>query len=498
MSYTAKAIAFSTYTDQNGNVVTSSSSATAESNISYADAYNIAYQIALEVAQSVASNDSNIINSTLNIISNGLFGAYPVNNGSITSTDISNIPINYTVPGSTISGYIDTTTYGSGYTNFTLTQENIGTLPVLNIVSDCDPLPMYAGVTYFTNTLPRIGFGGGNTINSSNWYYTSIPYYGGISLNNLPPPVSNTSTTLYPLGAVGIVANGIPIFIASAGSDLPPDPNTTGGTVTKGPDGFFFDPIVFATRYGVDQAGGHPSSPPINQYHYHDQSFLYQIDSNGNIITNTAWQTSKINNQLVYNLSPYFQNGSYNGDYYRHPYGHSKILGFSLDGFPMYGPFGYSDPLNSSSKIIIMKSSYQLRNPNAPLYSTYSSNGYVVGEDPPSSGTINQRVPFSATGPGYTTSTDGITTNSSGYVVAIINGGFVQDYQYINGLGLLDEYNGRYCVTPDYPNGTYAYFMTFTYPYMVGKRTRNTLFNLPATKKTNKYATVSNGILTQL
>ena len=25
---------------------------------------------------------------------------------------------------------------------------------------------------------------------------------------------------------------------------------------------------------------------------------------------------------------------------------------------------------------------------------------------------------------------------------------------------ILDENNGRYCVTPDYPNGTFAYFAT--------------------------------------
>ena len=38
-------------------------------------------------------------------------------------------------------------------------------------------------------------------------------------------------------------------------------------------------------------------------------------------------------------------------------------------------------------------------------------------------------------------------------------GFFVEDYVY-DGLGDLDEHNGRFCVTPDYPNGTYAYFTT--------------------------------------
>jgi hypothetical protein len=41
-------------------------------------------------------------------------------------------------------------------------------------------------------------------------------------------------------------------------------------------------------------------------------------------------------------------------------------------------------------------------------------------------------------------------------------GTFIQDYIYdstVTGRHL-DQYNGRTCVTPEFPNGTYAYFMT--------------------------------------
>ena len=34
-------------------------------------------------------------------------------------------------------------------------------------------------------------------------------------------------------------------------------------------------------------------------------------------------------------------------------------------------------------------------------------------------------------------------------------GFFIEDYEYL-GNGDLDENNGRYCITPDYPNGTFA------------------------------------------
>ena len=56
-------------------------------------------------------------------------------------------------------------------------------------------------------------------------------------------------------------------------------------------------------------------------------------------------------------------------------------------------------------------------------------------------------------------------------------GYFREDYEFIAHPGqdeFLDVHNGRWCVTPEYPNGTYAYFATVdenwnsAYPYVVG------------------------------
>ena len=53
-------------------------------------------------------------------------------------------------------------------------------------------------------------------------------------------------------------------------------------------------------------------------------------------------------------------------------------------------------------------------------------------------------------------------------------GKYIEDYEYVQGLGHLDQYNGRVCVTPEYPLGTYAYFVTIdsnqvpVYPYTIG------------------------------
>ena len=45
-------------------------------------------------------------------------------------------------------------------------------------------------------------------------------------------------------------------------------------------------------------------------------------------------------------------------------------------------------------------------------------------------------------------------------------GTFVQDWEYVAGLGDLDECNGRTGVTPEFPGGIYHYTVTDTYPFI--------------------------------
>ncbi len=109
---------------------------------------------------------------------------------------------------------------------------------------------------------------------------------------------------------------------------------------------------------------------------------------------------------------------------------HSPLLGFAKDGFPIYGPYGYSESFNPSSQIKRLDTSYRLKQSASRLQGPDFSN-YASGT-------------------------------------------FVQDYEYVSNLGDLDDHNGRSCVTPEFPNGTYAYFTTMTsgyqpaYPYVIG------------------------------
>ena len=67
------------------------------------------------------------------------------------------------------------------------------------------------------------------------------------------------------------------------------------------------------------------------------------------------------------------------------------------------------------------------------------------------------------------------------------SGYFIDDYEFI-GTGSLDEFNGRFCITPEFPDGIYAYFYTIvistpgggqnvpsgiaipSYPYVIGPK----------------------------
>ena len=100
---------------------------------------------------------------------------------------------------------------------------------------------------------------------------------------------------------------------------------------------------------------------------------------------------------------------------------HSPIIGWAYDGNPIYGPYGHSDPMDDNSSIIL-------------LTPGYVKNVGIVSDRP--------------------------TGFSEGF--------FIEDHSF-NGSGDLDESNGRYCRTPDYPNGVYAYFVGVSTNLTTGK-----------------------------
>lgn len=103
--------------------------------------------------------------------------------------------------------------------------------------------------------------------------------------------------------------------------------------------------------------------------------------------------------------------------------GKMMMVGYAADGFPIYYKYGYKDANDSTSTVMELQSSYRLKS----------------GERPG----------------------DGNTAPCGEY-----SGIYTNDYEYVEGLGDLDECNGRYGITPDYPDGTYYYVITDSYPYL--------------------------------
>jgi hypothetical protein len=134
---------------------------------------------------------------------------------------------------------------------------------------------------------------------------------------------------------------------------------------------------------------------------------------------------------------------------------HSPIIGWAYDGNPIYGPYGYSSI--SGGSITQLKSGYSLD---------------LKSGRPPTS---DFPVEF-----------------------------FVEDFTWFNNNDdtILDENNGRYCVTPEYPNGVYAYFATIdtvpsadgifkgfkqpVFPYLIGSSYKSSPISFNFKKRSNQ------------
>lgn len=117
---------------------------------------------------------------------------------------------------------------------------------------------------------------------------------------------------------------------------------------------------------------------------------------------------------------------------------HSPLIGWAYDGNPIYGCYGYTDPDSTTSTIKLIES-------------------------------------------GYTIDITQVEDRPSGFE----SGLFLEDYIF-NDSGDLDKHNGRFTKTPEFPNGTYAYFATLkldsftgdlvsSFPYFIGNSYRSNI-----------------------
>ena len=281
---------------------------------------------------------------------------------------------------------------------------------------------------------------------STNWVYvstTGVPSYitgpfldGNPSLTtnqnaifkiSLNPTMNAGAGTATSGGNIGIFINGVAMFDYRDGvawntntnslcGGLPgmsPCPGGPGSSQSWNRD------AVLAEKGGFDCSKGHPAN---GNYHHHQNPSAFDLDLT--VISNIC--------------TLYDAEGLYAID----STVHSPLIGFSYDGYPVYGAYGYKNA-DGTGGITRIKSGYQLRNISTRTV-------WADGTDVPDGPAVTVTYPL-----GY----------------------FREDYEFVNHAGAadyLDVHNGRFCVTPEYPNGMYCYFATVNsdwnsaYPYLIG------------------------------
>jgi hypothetical protein len=211
----------------------------------------------------------------------------------------------------------------------------------------------------------------------------------------LTPTLASTTTTLYRT-AVAYITNGVKLDPETAGT-CPSTATTLNGTgcnQAMGTDTWLLEAKGGSFVFGTDNSNGH--TQPNGAYHYHAMPEGH--------LTKIGKGTDKTNPTTA----------------------DIALVGFALDGFPLYARYGYTTATDATSTVKVITGSYQLR--------TVTEIEAAVGSTRP------------------TTSVFALGT-------------FTQDYKYVAGSGDLDECNGRYGVTPEFPNGIYHYYITDTFPY---------------------------------
>lgn len=307
---------------------------------------------------------------------------------------------------------------------------------------------------------------------SANWVYIRTtglashimgPWYlDAAKTQNFPNFPSNTAVvyriprtptipvtkTLTGLGATGRMVNGVSMFdsrdafsyVNASATDATPTNGLTGDGIWNR-DGYHNEGVTFDPGL-AHQAG--------NNYHYHAQPIALRYQLGDHVDYNAT------TNRYTESASAVTQ--------------HSPILAWAADGLPVYGPYGYSDPTNAASGVRRMISGFALRD---------GTNGTTAI-------TVRQVLPLWAQ---RIQSRTTLTANQYGPSVNATYqlGHYIEDFDYRGDLGQtqttgatirdfdLNEQNVRFCVTPEYPGGTWAYFTTINadgtpmYPYTTGR-----------------------------
>lgn len=262
-----------------------------------------------------------------------------------------------------------------------------------------------------------------------------------------PTPATGTHTKLG-FGNVGQLVNGVGLFNGldafSYDNATATDLGTNGPPAAAKGDGIWNRSAIAAEIGTFDPAFSHQQQTGVVHFHANPKALRYQLNDN---MTYTTATTTYAESAAA-----------------KH---HSPILGWAFDGYPIYGPYGYSSPMNSASAVTRMRSGFTPRNGSNGTTNLTSTGRHSLPAWAATLYGLSQTLTATQYGPAVN------TARPLGY--------YAEDNDYLGDLGFtlgtdfdLDKYNGRTCVTPEYPSGTYAYFTTIdatgapAYPFMVG------------------------------
>jgi hypothetical protein len=305
-------------------------------------------------------------------------------------------------------------------------------------------------------------------LSSTNWIYVRSTGLGSQIMGpwqngwfpNLPTdqhfifaiprhPRAQATERFNPLGEIGMFVDGVRMFDANdafsyshgSGRDAGPQASIGQGDRIWNRDAFVNESRTFDAGWGHQQNWG--------RYHYHAEPIALRYQLGDHVDFDATTKT--------------YHEGA------TPPTKHSPILGWLQDGYPLYGPYGYSDPTNPASGVRRMVSGFAPRNgkngtDNLAQTGRNTLPAWVAREEHRAA-----QLGDAETGPRVT--------------AAYPLGHYLEDYAYLGDCGKtlgrdfdLDELNGRWCVTPEFPQGTYAYFTTIdaqslpAYPYNMGRR----------------------------
>jgi YHYH protein len=297
-----------------------------------------------------------------------------------------------------------------------------------------------------------------------------------------PAPYVGTARTKTSAGITGIFVNGVALFdmtdtfsydTASGYDGTTPDQNDPNGPSNPA--------TVTVTQDAIWNRDAY-----VNEKETFDPTYTHQAGANYHYHATPVGLRHQLGDSVDYNATTNRYTESFNGK-------HSPILGWARDGYPIYGPYGYSDPTNASSSVRRMISGFQKRDGT-----NSTTNLAVTGRRtlPAWAATIQGRSAALAStqyGPNVNAQINWDVYEQA-FETAVL-GRYLEDYDFKGNLAALNFYegvaidgafnaathydlnlyNGRICVTPEYPSGIFAYFVTIesdgtpAYPYIMGR-----------------------------